>query len=165
MKREVFIHFSFWFSIFVLISIIKQNLILTYWPFWVGGVVGTILPDVDHLLYIYLIKPYELTSQRFGQLIKEKDLARSIQLLYETRTERKNLIFHSQFFQLIFLVVTFWIMSSSGSLFGKGLALAFALHLSVDKMIDLYDLNQFNNKNEKIYWFMGMVLTILVGFV
>ena len=165
MKREVFIHFSFWISIFIIISVIKNNLGLSYIPFFIGGVVGTILPDIDHLLYVYLIKPQELTSQRFQEMLKNKEIFRSVDLLYETREERKNLIFHTKFFQGLFLIVLFFVMSSSGSIFGKGLTLAFALHLAIDHMIDIYDLNRFDNTNEKIYWFMGMALTIVIGFM
>lgn len=165
MKRELFIHFAFWFSFFVFIAIIKKTLNINIWPFFVGGVIGTLLPDIDHLIYVYLVKPYELASQRFIQLIQSKELKRSVELLYETRGERTNLIFHSQFFQALFLVVTFWVMSSSGSVFGKGVALAFALHLVVDQMIDIYELNKFEDKREKITFGIFLALTILVGFM
>lgn len=165
MKRELFIHFAFWFSLFVFITLVKQNFTLNYWPFWIGGIIGTILPDIDHLIYIYLVKPYELTSQRFTALLQNKELKRSLELLYETRSERINLIFHSQFFQVVFLILTFWIMSSSGSIFGRGIALAFALHLAVDQLIDFYGLGRINNKNEKLTIIVGLVLTVIIGLI
>lgn len=165
MKRELFIHSSFWFSIFVLTLVIKQDLTLSSWPFFLGGIVGTILPDIDHLIYVYLVKPYELTSQRFGQLLQNRDLKRSVELLYETRSERKNLIFHSKFFQILFLVVTFWLMSSSGSLFGRGVALSFAIHLAVDRMIDIYDVGANVDKSERIYFTVTSLLTVLIGLI
>lgn len=165
MRREAFIHFSFWFSIFVFISVVKRYFVLSYWPFWVGGIIGTILPDLDHVLHFYLIKPYELTSQRFIQMIKSREMLRSVQLLYETRSERKNLIFHSKFFQILFLVVTFWVMSSSGSFFGRGVALAFAIHLTIDQMMDIYEFTTVENKNERIYWLVLFILTLAVGLI
>ena len=134
MRRELFIHFSFWFSFFVLISIFKHYLSLNFWPFWLGGVIGTFLPDIDHLIYVLFLSPQELTSQRIGFLWNKKEYKRMIELLYETRSERRGLVFHTIFFQLIFLVLTFWILSSSASLFGRGLVLSFALHLSVDQL-------------------------------
>lgn len=137
----------------------------SYWPFWVGGIIGTILPDLDHLIYIYLVRPFELTSVRFQDLIKNKELKRSIELIYETSTERKDLIFHSQFFQILFLIVTFWVVSSSGSFFGKGIALAFALHLSIDQLIDMYELDKFKDKKEKTIWIIGFIITLTLGLM
>jgi hypothetical protein len=176
MRRELFLHFSFWFSFFVFVAITKQYLALPYWGFWLGGIVGTILPDIDHVIYFYLVKPAELTSRRFNFLLERKAVGRMFSLLYETRSERTELIFHTIFFQLIFFVLTFWMLSSSGSLFGKGMALAFALHLLIDQVIDLTELGNFENwfKNlpvkldlaqSKIYWMIITVLTLGMGLL
>ena len=106
MRREIFLHFAFWFSFFVFITLIRKYFNLSYWPFWVGGIVGTLLPDIDHILYLYL-RPQELTSQRVGLLLDKREIKRTLSLLYETRTERRDLIFHTAFFQIIFLILTF----------------------------------------------------------
>lgn len=145
MKRELFIHFSFWFSFFVLIAIFKHYFGLAYWPFWIGGILGIFLPDLDHLIYVLFLKPQELTSLRFKFLVGRKDIGRSTSLLYETRSERSSLIFHTFFFQIIFLILTFWMLSSSGSLFGRGLVLSFALHLNTDQLMDLSEIKNLDN--------------------
>jgi hypothetical protein len=176
MRRELFIHLSFWFSFFVLLSLIKHFLSLSYWPFWVGGLIGVILPDLDHLIYVYFIKPTDLSSQRVNYLVNKKQIWRSIQLLYETRSERRGLVFHTIFFQVIFLVLTFWIMSSSASLFGRGLVLSFALHISIDQLVDLVDMKHLGNwlkffpvsldlTKSKIFWSIGMILVLIMGFL
>ncbi len=173
MRREIFLHFSFWFSFFVFVTIINQFFSFSYWPFWVGGIAGTILPDIDHLLYLYL-RPQELTAQRVGFYWDKHEVKRVFTLLYETRGERKGLIFHSGYFQLIFLVLTFWIITSSGSLFGKGLVLAFSLHLLIDQIVDLTQMQSFDNwlkyspwyldlSKAKIYWLGVLILTLLFG--
>lgn len=175
MRKELFLHFAFWFSFFVFITLIRQYFNLSYWPFWVGGVVGIFLPDIDHLIYVYFVKPQELTSQRVGYLVEKNDIKRSVELLYETRTERRGLIFHTIFFQVIFLVLTFWMMSSSGSLFGKGMVLSFALHLSVDQLVDLRELGSLGNwfkdlpfqldlNQSKVYWMITTILVVVFGF-
>ncbi len=175
MRKELFIHFSFWAVFFILITLIRQYFSLDYWPFYIGGLVGIFLPDIDHIIYVYFVKPQELTSQRVGYLVEKSDIKRSIELLYETRSERRGLIFHTIFFQLIFLVLTFWMMSSSGSLFGKGMVLSFALHLSVDQLVDLRDLESLGNwfkdlpfqldlKQSKIYWMVITILVLVFGF-
>jgi len=175
MRRELFIHYSFWISFFIFISLIKNYFRLDAWPFWLGGIFGTILPDLDHIIYFYFISPTDLTSQRFSFLYNRHEFKRMAQLLYETRTERKGLIFHTIFFQVIFLILTFWMLSSSGSLFGRGMVLAFALHLSVDQLIDLTDLKNFNNwmrylpmnfdfPKARLYWLGSTLLLMLFGF-
>jgi hypothetical protein len=176
MRRELFIHLSFWFSFFVLLSLVKHFLSLNYWPFWLGGLVGVILPDLDHLIYVYFIKPTDLSSQRVNYLVNKKQIWRSVQLLYETRSERRGLVFHTIFFQIIFLVLTFWIMSSSSSLFGRGLVLSFALHISIDQLVDLVDMKHLGNwlkffpveldpGKSKIFWSIGMFLVLIMGFL
>jgi hypothetical protein len=176
MRRELFIHLAFWFSFFVLISIFKNFLNLSYWPFWVGGLIGVILPDLDHLIYVYFIKPTDLTSQRVNYLVNKRQIWRSIQLLYETRSERRGLVFHTIFFQVIFLVLTFWMMSSSSSPFGRGLVLSFALHISIDQLVDLVEIKNLNNwqkffpfnldqNKSKAIWFFGLLLVFIMGFL
>lgn len=174
MKREFFLHFSFWFSFFVLISLTNKFFNLSYWPFWLGGIIGTILPDVDHLIYVFFLQPQDLTSQRVSYEISKGEWKKSLGLLYLTRSERMGLIFHTVTFQLIFLVLTFLVMSSSSSLFGKGLVLAFSLHLLIDQIVDLTELESFENwqKNlpfrmeiskAKLYWLVVLIVTILIG--
>jgi hypothetical protein len=176
MRRELFIHFSFWFAFFVLVAVVKNYFALGYWLFWLGGLVGVILPDIDHLIYVYFIKPTDLTSQRVDFLVAKKDYRRSIELLYETRQERKGLIFHTIFFQAIFFILTFWMLSSSGSYFGRGLTLSFILHLSVDQLIDLNDMGSLGNwftylpfgldfKQSKKYWMISTAVILLLGVI
>lgn len=176
MKRELFIHFSFWFFFFVFVAIFKHFFALPYWSFWLGGIVGTLLPDIDHIIYFYFVAPTDLTSQRFNFLLQKKEIIRMITLLYETREERKNLIFHTAFFQVIFFIVTFWFLTSSGSLFGRGLVLAFSLHLAIDQLIDLTNLKSFDNwlkyspwyldyKNAMNYWYMTTGLLLVFGLL
>ena len=175
MRRDLFIHFSFWVFFFVLISLFKHFLTLSYWPFWLGGAVGVLMPDLDHLIYVLFMCPQELTSQRISFLWGKKEYRRIMELLYETRSERRGLVFHTIFFQVIFLVLTFWIMSSSASLFGKGLVLSFALHLSVDQLVDIVDMKSldywtrslslnFDLKKSEIYWLSGMLLISAMAF-
>lgn len=176
MRRELFIHFAFWLSFFVFITLLKGYVSLSFWPFWLGGVFGTLLPDIDHVIYFYFVSPRDLTSQRFNFLAQKHDVRRMLTLLYETRVERRGLIFHSVFFQIIFLTLTFWMLSSSASLFGRGLVLAFALHLSIDQIIDLTDLDSFeswikmfpiqlNLREAKIYIFCTIFLVCLLGLL
>lgn len=137
MKKEVFIHLISFLILFALISLFKNYLNISYWPFWVGGLVGTILPDIDHLIYVYFLRPTDLTSQRVVYGLANKNFLSTWQLLAATRTERTQLVLHTAVFQIVFLILSFLVITSSGNLFGRGLVVAFLLHLSIDQITDL----------------------------
>ncbi len=110
MRKEILTHFGFLFVFTVLIVLLKRWFALSYWPFAVGGILGTILPDLDHLIYVYLLRPQELTSQRVNLMVQKRSLWPTLELLAATRTERRELIFHSFYFQIIFWILTFLVI-------------------------------------------------------
>jgi len=176
MRKELTTHFIFWLIYFVAIVLLKHYFSLSHILFVIGGLLGVILPDLDHLIYAYFVKPQDLTSQRIDYLVNKNEIKRTVELLYETREERRELIFHSIFFQGIFFILMFWVLSSSGSLLGRGLVLSFMLHLSVDQFIDLKNTNNLGSwlKNlpfgldinqSKIYWITTTSLVVLMGIL
>lgn len=110
---------------------------LSHPEFLLGILIGTMLPDLDHLIYVYYLKPHELTSQRTMRFMKQRKFRQVLDLLYNTRSERYSLVFHSGLFQVIFSVFSFYVLTSSGNFFGRGLVLAFLLHLVLDQYLDL----------------------------
>lgn len=154
MRRKVFIQASFLVSYFILISIFKHWLAWGYWPFWLGGVVGMLLPEIDHLVYVFFANPQELTSQRVRFLCRSRQLKNCFWLLYSTTAERGRLIFHTVIFQAVLAILTFWVITSSGSLFGRGLVLAFSLHLVLD------ELSQFLEKGDLSSWFWQLPVNL-----
>lgn len=135
MKRVFFIHFAFFVSVFILFSIIRGWLSLPYWIFWVGGVLGTLIPELDQFLYVYLINPQELSSQRVAFLIRNRDFLGALRLLFETKGERHDLVFHSNTFLVVSGILFVWILTSSGSILGFGIALGIFLDLLLDRLI------------------------------
>ncbi len=178
MRRELFVHFTFMVSFFIFIFLFRRWFDFYHLPFWFGGVVGTLLPDLDHILYIYFLNPTDLTSQRALSLMRSREVARTLDLLAETRYERTRLIFHTATFQIIFLVLTFLVVTSSGSPFGKGLVLAFSLHLLIDELVDFmqvgdisgwfkdFPINLSLDKQKMLfYWLGNLILLLLFGFI
>lgn len=171
MKKEFFIHFASTVVLIIIISLIKQYFSLSYWPLWLGAATGTILPDIDHLIYIYFLAPQELTSQRVNYMVDRHQVWNSFRLLVETRSERKGLIFHNAGFQVLFLILTFLVLSSSGSMFGRGIVLAFALHLSVDQLVDYSSTGALENwfssfrivlDSQKLKLYIGGILFLIL---
>ncbi|OGM04996.1 hypothetical protein A2715_00755 [Candidatus Woesebacteria bacterium RIFCSPHIGHO2_01_FULL_39_32] len=175
MKKDLLTHFSFMVALFVLISLYKDWIRIEFLPFWFGGILGTLLPDVDHLIYVYVVKPTEATSQKVAGLVSERKVFQSWDVLAKTRGERKELIFHTAYFQIIFLTFSIFVITSSGSLLGMGLVLAFMLHLLIDQIIDLMENNSLDSwftkfpfsldaKQKRYFVFANGVILLVLGF-
>lgn len=158
-------------SFFILITLVRGWFSLSYWPFWVGGVIGTLLPDVDYFVYAYLLRPYELNSQRVISYVKQKAIFRAYGFMLDTRYEATKLIIHTIYFQVIFLILTFWVLTSSGSAFGAGLTLSFSLHLLIDQITDISQKGDLSNwfrelgiilDKKRTYSYWGVLLSIIL---
>lgn len=173
MKKELITHFTFVAAFFIFITVIKGWFDLVYIPFWVGGILGTLLPDTDHLIYVYFLRPNEAMSQKATSLLAEREYVKTFKLLATTRTQRSKLIFHTALFQILFLVFAFLVVTSSGSLLGRGIVLAFSLHLLIDQFIDLMETDRLNSwfkdfpfeiDAKQMRWFMVGMLAVLLFF-
>jgi hypothetical protein len=137
MKKDLVTHLVFTLAFFLLVSLIRDWFAPAYIPFWIGGLLGIILPDLDYIVNIYFLHPQAATSQNLAETIKKSSLTKSWDAIVRSRYDHKDLIFHTVYFQLIFIVFTFLMMTSSGSVFGIGVVLAFSLHLIIDQVVDL----------------------------
>ncbi len=176
MKREILIHTISAILLFALISLLKGWISLNYWPLWVGGLIGTILPDIDHIIYVYYLRPNDLTSQRAIYMSQKGELIKTWEFLAATRSERRGLILHTTLFQIIFIILAFLVLTSSGSLLGRGIVLAFLLHLTVDQAVDyqstksltnwIYKLNiVLDNTQTLVYLGVSLGITLIFGFL
>ncbi len=154
MKKETINHLIYFFAYFIFLTLINSLYSFSYWPLYIGGLVGLFMSNLDHLLHIFVFQPQELTSQRTVIYLKNKQYKEALILLYDTREERKDLIFHTSLFQIIFVVLTFWVVSSSGSLFARGLVLGYLLSLVI------YNLKKYIIKTENN--FIWLVLALFV---
>ena len=171
MRRELAIHLFSFLVLFLALTVLRHWLTPTYIALWVGGLLGTFLPDIDHLLYALYLRPHELTSQRTRSLLAQGNLLSTLNLLATTRRERTNLLFHTAWFQILFLLLTFWTLSSSPSLLGRGLVLAFSFHLIVDQIIDFLEIDSLQNwfwsspvnlkKEHHVLYLVGVTLSLL----
>lgn len=183
MKKEILIHTAYLLIFSLLVILFKKyflplnlNSIFNISLFLLGGAVGTILPDIDHLIYIFFLSPQDLTSQRVNYMLGKREIWQTLEVLSTTREERRQLIFHTVHFQIIFWILTFLVISSSGSLMGRGLVLAFSLHLIIDQLLDLMKIDNLDNwfrqvsiqlEKEKymFYWLGNVILLLLFGLV
>jgi hypothetical protein len=175
MKKELALHILTTLLLLIPIFLLRY-LNINNWPFFVGGLIGAILPDIDHIIYVYYLHPYEVTSQRVMYEAKKGNLQKTWDVLSSTRTERTNLILHTVTFQVFFLILSFLVVTSSGSILGKGLVLAFLLHLFVDEIIDLKETGtlanwfrqvpiQLDKMQLNIYLLANFIIILIFGLV
>ncbi len=175
MKKDLITHFVYMLAFLILVALYRQWIALEYLPLLFGGMIGTLLPDIDHLIYIYLLKPNESMSKEVTNLVGNRNFLKSWNILANTRTERKNLIIHSAHFQLIFLAFAFFVITSTGSLLGRGLVLAFALHILIDQIIDYMETKKLDHwftkiplalseKQKRWYLIGNIAALIILGF-
>lgn len=176
MKKDLIVHFTFATAFFAAITLLQGWFDISYLSFWLGAVLGTVLPDADHLFYVYLLRPQEATSKEAVSLMSERKLLKTWDLLASTRTQRINLLFHSAHFQLIFLIFAIWIITSSQSLLGKGIVLAFMLHLLIDQVMDLMETKNIDHwftklpvnldyDQKRLFMFVNGVLILIFGIL
>jgi hypothetical protein len=137
LKREITSHLLVAVIWLVIITLLRWSWQWNLVFFWVGGLLGTFLLDADHLFYLLWINPHELTSLRAKRLVEQKRFKEALILVWDTRHERIRLPFRNALFQPILYVLCFFILTSTGSLFGAGLVMGMALHLLKDEVEDL----------------------------
>jgi len=133
-KKEITTHLLFALPYLLLVMIFNRYFFLGVWPLFLGGIIGTILPYADHFIYVYYLAPQELSSQRVMSYLKQKQLWPALETMVHTSHERSSLIFHTLLFNAVIAILAFYVVTSSGSLFGTGIVLAFYLHLVVDML-------------------------------
>ena len=176
-KREILTHYLFFLAFFIFLAIRRNLFSFSSFPFWLGGVIGTFLVDLDHFLYAFLLNPQDLASQRAIYYLKKREYIRAFLVLWDAKENRTHQVFHSFSFQIIFLILAFWVVSSSGSLFAIGLVLAFSLHLFIDQFsdflvlgnLDLWKNGFFNLRIEErgqlFYFILSLLIFIAFSFV
>lgn len=176
-KRELLIHYLFFLGFFIFLAIRRSLFSLYSIPFWLGGIVGTLVVDLDHLLYAFFLNRNDLASQRAIYHFKNKQYLKGLLVLWDAKDNRTNQVFHSFSFQLVFLVLTFWIVTSSSSPFAIGLVLAFSLHLFVDQLSDLLEFGnldlwrrgffevEIDGKAQLFYWLLAFFGFLTFSFL
>lgn len=172
MKKELATHLTVFSLVFLLISGIKLP-----WEvseilfFWLGGLFGTFLLDLDHLIYALFWRPYELTPQRAARFLSQGKPWEAILLLADSHRERSQLLAHTVIFEALLVILSFLAITSSTSFFGKGLVLGFFLHMLVDQALDFkvvgdlrnwfWQIPKYQSRELHALWFVGGILVFL----
>lgn len=104
-KKEMISHLSVTLVWLGLVTLLRWDWRLNLIWLWGGGLLGSFWLDWADIFYQKAIGSQEEKSP-----------------------------FHNALFQTIFYVFCFWVLTSTGGLFGKGLVMAMALHLLKDEI-------------------------------
>lgn len=139
MTRELKKHLLPLLGIFLLVSIfwlIKGTAWYDYVYMFFGFIWGAFLLDFDHIIFWLYLRP-NLEESRLGQIaIKKRDYLSALKLLESTHHRHTELIFHHYFFQVVLALISFFVFSSTNSVFARSLILALNIHLLVDEYDD-----------------------------
>ncbi len=137
MKSDFKQHIIPLFAIYFITSFIwifTKTHYLNYFYLLTGLALGSYLLDIDHLLYWLVLKP-NLEESKLAQVAwKKGDFKSLIKLLKITEPYHFSLIFHHYFFQVILTIFSFFVFTSTSSIFVKSLLLAINIHLLVDEI-------------------------------
>lgn len=147
MRKSLLIHVSLFLSFLFISTVLNGWLDVRYFPYWLGGLIGFLLPDLDYVIYHYFLKnESNPTVNGIVDDISKKNLFKNWLESFDDRGSKK-LIFHTSLFQLVFFVFALFVVTSSNSLLGRGIVVVFFLHLLVDQIIDMV------YKRSVVHWF------------
>jgi hypothetical protein len=149
-KREGFNKFIAVIVLLIVLTLVKKWFNFSSALVWLGVLVGYYLPFFDHLFYAYIVRPDLEISRNIRSLVSIKKIKKLITYVNETKDQRDKLIIHTAYFQMIFSLLTFFILSSSMSLFGRGLVYGFCLKLLTEELYEYFD------KKDLSRWFAEM---------
>jgi hypothetical protein len=158
-KKEITSHLLITLAWLIIISLLRWSWQWNLIWLWLGAFIGTFLIDLDHFIYLFFTNPHELTSQRAQRLWEQKHLKELIILTFDTSEERIKLAFHNVLFQLILLVLCFFVLTSTGNLFGAGLVMAMTLHLLKDELHEWWSGREERLK-EWLFWPIKMEVSL-----
>lgn len=134
--REFLSHLSVTILYLSTISLLVRNLSLS---FWLGGLLGMNLLDIDHLLYVFTHSREEACLPVFVKWHERKYKEAILYFAGSHKSYNRKLL-HNGFFAVIFAIFSALVLATSDSLFLVGLTLSIYLHLLKDIIADLRDI-------------------------
>lgn len=140
MKQELQKHLSPLLAVFLITTVVWLFTKVSWYQYpllLLGLSLGSFFLDLDHIIYWLYINP-NIEESRLAQIaIKKYDFTSIIKLLEVTHKKHTNLIFHHFFFQVVLALISFFVFTSSGNIFGMAFLFALNVHLVVDEYDDL----------------------------
>lgn len=102
----------------------------------IGLLLGMVAIDSDHFIFWFFIKPRSEESKLIKFAIQKKDIKTITKIVQSSHTTHHNLVFHHYFFQVILVLFSLFILTSTKNTIISAIVLGLNLHLLVDEIID-----------------------------
>jgi hypothetical protein len=117
---------------------------LAFWQAWLwqfglwlaGGLVGWQLPKLDQLLWVWFTYPQDKISLYIKSLVSQKKIKQLISELASYKSSQLHLTSRSFLFQLAWVALAIFTITSTASNFSKGLIMGLGLYLLFDNWQD-----------------------------
>ncbi|MDP3954815.1 MAG: hypothetical protein Q8Q15_00440 [bacterium] len=97
--------------------------------FWLGVIGGVFVLYFDPLFTAYFGSAITSSTQEIKQLIEQKKFPAAVGKIFVEHKTQEQPILHSAFLQCILMLLSFYVITSSGSLLGSGLIMGMVIHL------------------------------------
>jgi len=91
--------------------------------FLVGAFFGTFFLDLDYFLFAYITEPDHYFSKELKKLIGRKNIPDIVSYVDTHKAEMGDSVLHSALFQGILVILSFYVVSSTGNIFMKALVM------------------------------------------
>ena len=99
----------------------------------IGGGLGWGVPFLDVVAYIYILHPETQVAQVVGYQIKSRQLRQAFDTIKRRQGELEKLTTRSALFQVVWVVLAVFTVTSVPNWFGKALVMGLGLRILVDE--------------------------------
>jgi hypothetical protein len=109
-----------------------------------GYFVGFYFFLVDRFLHAFFLYPETEFNQLVQKALKDKKYLQMVKVLLQADTLQEKLLTRSILFFCIYIALTFFVMTSTGSIIGIGLMLGLGMHICLDLLSHSKDTETFH---------------------
>lgn len=137
----------------------------------IGWIIGYLLAEIDHLFYVLVCNPQELSCMRVRNEIANRRFGSAWRMLKSTSAERTRLPVHNILTLALVAGMGIWMVTSSSSLLASGIVMGLSVRLvtelwqetNYDKWYWLFA-RQFNISEHNVIRWVLTGLIVLQGF-
>ena len=142
--------------------------------FFIGGVVGWVLVRLDRLVYVYWSHPDTQVAQYARYHFERKNWKAGFGLLEQRKQEMEELTFRSALFQVAWVVLALFALTSTAGLFGKAVVMGLGLKILFNELQDymkdkallkrwlFWQIKRPITDNE-VKWYMNIMTVVFIG--
>jgi hypothetical protein len=164
----------------LLIIVLVVGVRLVFQQDWIGSalvvsgwIIGNLLAEADHLFYVAVCSPQELSCQRVRFEVQKKNWGNAWGVLKETAGERIRLPVHNVLTGLVVALLGMWLVTSSVNLLAAGVVVGLGVRLYFEFVSDanfgkwywLFGREFGVSENKVLKFIWGGLLLLQIGFL